>query len=147
LSGKHQHLPHRLARGGREPAHIGETLPTKVVAGNPEGSPSDPLTTDPKGEACHAPESPEIYVTRNTPALIARQGANGVASAAGSLVMHRGTTENAVQASRMCRMAYKEDHLQRDGLREIVGIAYQINLEKRRHSQTTLLKVLDEVKG
>ena len=39
------------------------------------------------------------------------------------------------------------DHLQRDGLREIVGIAYQINLGKRRHSQSTLLKVLDEVKG
>jgi hypothetical protein len=41
-----------------------------LTKGNPEGSPSDPLTTDPKGEACHAPESPEIYVTRNTPALI-----------------------------------------------------------------------------
>jgi hypothetical protein len=48
-----------------------------VAAGNPEGSPSDPLTTDPKGEACHASESPKIYVTRNTPALIARQGAYG----------------------------------------------------------------------
>jgi hypothetical protein len=48
-----------------------------VAAGNPEGSPSDPLTTDPKGEACHAPASPEIYVTRNTPALIAVRGANG----------------------------------------------------------------------
>jgi hypothetical protein len=77
LSGKHQHLPHRLARGGREPAHIGETLPADVAAGNPEGSPSDPLTTDPKGEARRAPESPEIYAARNTPALIARQGANG----------------------------------------------------------------------
>jgi hypothetical protein len=42
-----------------------------MTKGNPEGSPSDPLTTDPKGEACHAPESPEIHVTRNTPALIA----------------------------------------------------------------------------
>ena len=72
-------MPHRLARDGREPAHIGETLPATVAAGNPEGSPSDPLTTDPKGEACHAPESPEIYVTRNTPALIERQGANGAA--------------------------------------------------------------------
>jgi hypothetical protein len=41
-----------------------------VAAGNPEGSPSDPLTTDPKGEACHASESPKIYVMRNTPALI-----------------------------------------------------------------------------
>jgi hypothetical protein len=68
-------------------------------------------------------------------------------SAAGSLVMHRGTPEHAVQAARMCRMAYKEGHLQRDGLREIVGIAYQMNLGRRRHSQATLLKVLDEVKG
>jgi hypothetical protein len=50
-----------------------------LTKGNPEGSPSDPLTTDPKGEACHAPESPEIHVTRNTPALIERQGAYGVA--------------------------------------------------------------------
>jgi hypothetical protein len=50
-----------------------------LTKGNPEGSPSDPLTTDPKGEACHAPESPEIYVMRNTPALIERQGAYGVA--------------------------------------------------------------------
>jgi hypothetical protein len=75
LSGKHTNLPRRLARGDREPAHIGETLLPKLAEGDPEGSPSDPLTTDPKGEACHAPESPEIYVTRNTPALIARQGA------------------------------------------------------------------------
>ena len=50
-----------------------------MAAGNPEGSPSDPLTTDPKGEACHASESPKIYVTRNTPALIERQGAYEVA--------------------------------------------------------------------
>ena len=57
-------------RGDREPAHIGETLLSKLTKGNPEGSPSDPLTTDPKGEACHASESPKIYVMRNTPALI-----------------------------------------------------------------------------
>jgi hypothetical protein len=48
-----------------------------VAAGNPEGSPSDPLTTDPKGEARHAPGSLEIYVMRNTPALIAVRGADG----------------------------------------------------------------------
>jgi hypothetical protein len=53
LSGKHQHLPRRLVRGGREPAHIGETQ-LACPAGDPEGSPSDPLTTDPKGEACRA---------------------------------------------------------------------------------------------
>ncbi len=49
--------------------------------------------------------------------------------------------------SRVCRMVEQGDHLQRDGLREIVSIAYQMNLGKRRHSQATLLKVLDEVKG
>ncbi len=64
-------------RGDREPAHIGEAL-LPLAEGDPEGSPRDPLTTDPKGEACHVPESSEIYVTRNTPALIARQGAYGV---------------------------------------------------------------------
>ena len=49
--------------------------------------------------------------------------------------------------SRVCRMIEQGDHLQRDGLREIVGIAYEMNLGKRRHSKATLLKVLDEVKG
>jgi LAGLIDADG endonuclease len=233
LSGKHNHLPHRLARDGREPAHIGETLPAKVAAGNPEGSPSDPLTTDPKGEACHASESPKIYVTRNTPALIERQGANGVAVPLDPWFV-TGLTEGEgcfcvsiaireklraglevrpsfslslnqkdlklledLQAffgcgwireskgdrtfkyevrsirdlsvvilphferfplrgykatscagfSHVCRMVVQGDHLQRDGLREIVGIAYQINLGKRRHSQARLLQVLDEVKG
>ncbi len=48
--------------------------------------------------------------------------------------------------SHVCRMVEQGDHLQRDGLREIVGIAYQINLGKRRHSQAALLRVLDEVK-
>ena len=37
-------------------------------------------------------------------------------------------------------------HLQRDGLRSIVEVAYRMNLGKRRHSQTALLRVLDEVK-
>jgi hypothetical protein len=49
--------------------------------------------------------------------------------------------------SRVCRMMEQGHHLQRDGLREIVGVAYQMNLGKRRHSQTALLRVLDEVKG
>ncbi len=49
--------------------------------------------------------------------------------------------------SRVCRMVEQGDHLQRVGVREIVGIAYQINLGKRRHPEATLLKVLDEVKG
>ena len=49
LSGKN-YLPRHSARGGRVPAHIGEALPP-LAKGNPEGSPSDPVTTDPKGEA------------------------------------------------------------------------------------------------
>jgi hypothetical protein len=233
LSGKQEYLPRRLARGGREPAHIGETLPANVAAGNPEGSPSDPLTTDPKGEACHASERPKIYVMRNTPALIERQGANGVAvpldpwfvtgltdgegcfcisfavraklrtglevrpsfslslnekdlllleglqaffdcgwiresksdrtfkyevrsigDLTGSILPHferfplRGyKARSCAGFSKVCRMVEQGDHLQRVGLREIVGIAYRMNLGKRRHSEATLLKVLDEVKG
>jgi LAGLIDADG DNA endonuclease family protein len=231
LSGKHNHLPRRLARGDREPAHIGETL-LPSAEGNPEGSPSDPLTTDPKGEACHAPESPEIHMMRNTPALIKRQGAYGVAvpldpwyvtglsdgegcfcislavrsklrlgvevrpsfslslnerdlglledlraffgcgwireskidrtfkyearsigDLMGIIVPHferfplRGDKARSCAGfSRVCRMIEQGDHLQRDGLREIVGIAYEMNLGKRRHPKTTLLRVLDEVK-
>jgi hypothetical protein len=71
LSGKN-YLPRRSARGGRVPAHIGEALPTSV-AGNPEGSPSDPVTTDPKGEAGRdvARRRGEGAIC-NTPALISR---------------------------------------------------------------------------
>ncbi len=43
-------MPRHSAKGGRAPAHIGEALPP-LAKGNPEGSPSDPVTTDPKGEA------------------------------------------------------------------------------------------------
>ena len=232
MSGKHQHLPRRLARGGREPAHIGETLPANVAAGNPEGSPSDPLTTDPKGEACRASESPKIYATCNTPALIARQGAyevdlpldpwfvtgltegegcfcislavraklrvglevrpsfslslnqkdlelledlqsffgcgwireskgdrtfkyeaRAINDLLGTILPHferfplRGCkAKSCAGFLHVCRMIEQGDHLQRDGLREIISVAYQINLGKRRHSQAALLKVLDEVK-
>ena len=232
MSGKHKHLPHRLARGDREPAHIGETLPVKMAAGNPEGSPSDPLTTDPKGEACRAPESPEIYAMRNTPALFQRQGAyeaavpldpwyvTGLADGEGcfcvslairvklrlglevrpsfslslnerdlrlledlqaffgcgwiresktdrtfkyearsigdltsQILPHferfplRGDKARSCAGFfRVCRMIEQGDHLQRDGLREIVGIAYEMNLGRRRHSKIALLRVLDEVK-
>jgi hypothetical protein len=31
-------------------------------------------------------------------------------------------------------------------MREIIGIAYEINLGRRRYSRETLLRVLDEVK-
>jgi hypothetical protein len=218
-------------RGDREPAHIGETLLPSAV-GNPEGSPSDPLTTDPKGEACHRPGSPEIHVTRNTPALIARQGAYGVAmpldpwyvtgltdgegcfcvsfairaklrlglevrpsfslslnekdldllenlqaffkcgwiresksdrtfkyearsirDLTDMIVPHferfplRGDKARSCAGfSRVCRMIEQGDHLQRAGLREIVDVAYEMNLGKRRHSKATLLRGLDEVK-
>lgn len=47
----------------------------------------------------------------------------------------------------ICQMIEQGDHLQRQGMREIVAIAYEMNLGKRRHSQATLLQVLGEVKG
>jgi LAGLIDADG endonuclease len=71
LSGK-ENLPRRSARNGRVPAHIGEALPAKVAAGNPEGSPSDPLTTDPKGEAGRIAAKAANLRARNTPALISK---------------------------------------------------------------------------
>ena len=49
--------------------------------------------------------------------------------------------------SQVCRMVWQGDHLKRDGMREIVAIAYEMNLGKRRHDEATLLRVLDEVKG
>ena len=204
-----------------------------MAEGNPEGSPSDPLTTDPKGEACHASESPKIYVMRNTPALIERQGANGrvvpldpwfvtgltegegcfcislairaklrtglevrpsfslslnekdlelledlqaffgcgwirrskgdrtfkyevrsIGDLTGVVLPHferfplRGyKAQSCAGFAQVCRMVEQGDHLQRGGLRKTVGIAYRMNLGKRRHSQATILRVLDEVKG
>jgi hypothetical protein len=204
-----------------------------VAAGNPEGSPSDPLTTDPKGEARRAPESPEINATRNTPALIARQGAYGnevpldpwfvtgltegegcfcisfavraklrtglevrpsyslslnerdaglledlqaffgcgwiresksdrtfkyevraIGDLTDDILPHferfplRGCKARSCAGfSRVCRMVEQGHHLQRDGLRAIVDIAYELNLGRRRHSRSDLLKVLGEVKG
>jgi hypothetical protein len=203
-----------------------------VAAGNPEGSPSDPLTTDPKGEACRASESPKIHATRNTPALIVRQGAyevdvpldpwfvtgltegegcfcisfairaklraglevrpsfslslnqrdlslledlqsffgcgwireskgdrtfkyeaRSIGDLLGVILPHferfplRGCkAKSCAGFSLVCQMIEQGDHLQRDGLREIVDVVYQINLGKRRHSRATLLRVLDEVK-
>jgi hypothetical protein len=48
--------------------------------------------------------------------------------------------------SAVCEMIKQGDHLRRESLREIVDVAYELNLGKRRHSKATLLKVLDEVK-
>ncbi len=49
--------------------------------------------------------------------------------------------------SQVCRMVEQGDHVQRDGLRVIVGIAYDFGVGKRRRTRSDLLKVLDEVKG
>ena len=232
MSGKNN-LPRQLVRAGREPAHIGETLPALAAAGDPEGSPSDPLTTDPKGEACRASAGPTIYATCNTPALIARQGAYGravsldpwfvtgltdgegcfcislairaklrtrlevrpsfalslnemdlqlledlqaffacgwireskndrtfkyevrsIGDLAGKILPHferfplQGRKARSCAGfSHACRMVEQGRHLQRDGLRETVDIAYEMNLGRRRHSRATILRVLDEVKG
>ena len=232
LSGKHD-LPSRPARGGDWPAHIGEALPAYLAAGNPEGSPSDPVTTDPKGEVGSPAAEPQIYAAHNTPALALSQGRLRSSPDAGSLVCDRPSggrrmllrllhspseTEArtrvrpsfalslnerdrellvALQAffgcgwiresrgdrtfkyearsvaeltdsilphfgryplrgskatsfagfSRVCRMIEQGDHLRRDGLREIVRIAYDMNLGKRRFAREELLRALGEVKG
>ena len=48
---------------------------------------------------------------------------------------------------RVCEMVEQGDHLRRDRLREIVRIAYRMNPGRRRYTEASLLKVLDEVKG
>jgi hypothetical protein len=48
---------------------------------------------------------------------------------------------------RICQMIGQGNHLERDGLRAIIGIACEMNLGKRRYSRAQLLRVLDEVKG
>jgi hypothetical protein len=49
--------------------------------------------------------------------------------------------------ARVCQMIGQGDHLRRGGMEEIVRIAYEMNLGKRRRSQATLLRALGEVKG
>jgi hypothetical protein len=49
--------------------------------------------------------------------------------------------------SRVCWLIEQGDHLKRRGLREIVRIAYEMNLGKRRYPQAELLRMLGEVKG
>ena len=76
LSGKN-YLPRHFVRSDRVPAHIGEALPP-LAKGNPEGSPSDPVTTDPKGEAGRIVASAtKEGATCNTPALITTRAAYG----------------------------------------------------------------------
>ena len=203
------------------------SLPTaQAVNGNPEGSPSDPVTTDPKGEARR------IGAAGNTPALIKERDNYGAVAldpwfvtglaegegcfcisfslrsklrtgievrpsfalalnerdrtlledlqiyfGCGSIRESRGdrtfkyesrsTTELLDQIvphferyplrgdkrrsfsgfAQVCRMIEQGDHLERDGLRQIVTLAYETSLGKRRHTQDQLLRVLDEVKG
>ena len=47
----------------------------------------------------------------------------------------------------VCEMMRQGHHLRPDGMEEIIGIAYGMNLGKRRYSASTLLRTLDEVKG
>ena len=219
-------MPYHSVRSDREPAHFGEALPAVVAAGNPEGSPSDPVTTDPKGEAGGA------VAACNTPALITTRDTYGAAAldpwfvtglaegegcfcisfslraklraglevrpsfalslnerdlallrdlqsyfGCGSIRESRGdrtfkyesrsTSELLARIvphfrafplrgnkrrsftgfARICQMIEQGDHLERDGLREIVRLTYETSLGKRRYTQDQLLRVLDEVKG
>ena len=42
----------------------------------------------------------------------------------------------------VCRMVEQGDHLRRDGLRQIIEIAYETNLGKRRLAKDDLLRAL-----
>ena len=227
MSGKY-YLPRRPARGGSKSGSYRGSLPAARAAanGNPEGSPRDPVTTDPKGEACR------IVAACNTPALIKERDTyeavaldpwyvTGLADGEGCFcvsfskrpgmrmglevrpsfalslterdrpvleelrmffgcgsIRHsrsdktfkfeaRSTHELTKRViphfeshplvggkvrsfegfARICRMIGQGNHLERDGLREIIGIACEMNLGKRRYSREQLLRVLDEVKG
>ena len=49
--------------------------------------------------------------------------------------------------SEVCRMVWQGHHLERDGLRRIIDIAYELNLGRRRYPREHLLRALSEVKG
>jgi hypothetical protein len=224
LSGK-EHLPRRSARADSKPAHIGEAFLAKPD-GDPEGSPSDPVTTDPKGEARRhvAPgNTPALIKTRDVyeAAALDPWFVTGLAEGEGCFCVsfatraklrlglevrpsfalslnerdrelledlkaffgcgwiresrsdrtfkyearsaselldyvvphferyplhgNKATSFDAFAA--VCRMIGQGDHLTRDGLRQIVMIAYEMNLGKRRYEQAQLLRMLDQVKG
>jgi hypothetical protein len=220
-------LPRRSARSGRVPAHIGEALPP-IAKGNPEGSPSDPVTTDPKGEAGCEAALRQMDATCNTPALITTRAAYGdrvpldpwfvsdltegegcfcisfalrrklrtglevrpsfslslnerdlellrdlqaffgcgwireskadrtfkyearsVGDLLDSVIPHferhplRGSKARGFAAfADVCRMIEQGDHLERNGLRSIIDIAYEMNLGKRRLARDDLLRAL-----
>jgi LAGLIDADG endonuclease len=208
-------------RSHRRPAHIGEAFLAQPD-GNPEGSPSDPVTTDPKGEVVSR------KADDNTPALVEAQGVYGAAvaldpwyvsgltegegcfcvsfakrsklrlglevrpsfslslnerdadllhrlqvffgcgwirespsdrtekyevRAIGDLNQRilphferfplRGNKARSLQSfAVVCQMIGQGEHLKRKGLRQIVDIATEINLGKRRYSKEELLRAL-----
>jgi hypothetical protein len=224
-------LPCRSARGGEDRLISGK--PARHPAnGNPEGSPSDPVTTDPKGEARRLAVQPQLSATGNTPALTEGMSSYGaaaldpwyvtgltegegcfcisfslrsrlrarlevrpsfslslnekdrrlladlqaffgcgwirqsrsdrtykyevrsIADLLSRILPHfecfplKGSKATSFRGfSLVCRMIGQGDHLERHGLTEIVRIAYEINLGKRRYSQAALLRELCEVKG
>ena len=223
------------SRKGRQQDRLISGKPARRIAanGNPEGSPSDPVTTDPKGEVGSPAAQPQIYGSHNTPALALRKGAYGVRQTldpwyvtglaegegcfcvsftrrrnlrlglevrpsfalslnerdrelledlqaffgCGWIRESRGDRTFKYEArsaadllefvvphfesyplsgskamsfagfSKVCRMIEQGDHLTRAGLQEIVRIAYEMNLGKRRFAQEELLRALGEVKG
>jgi hypothetical protein len=49
--------------------------------------------------------------------------------------------------ARVCEMMWQGHHLRPDGMAQIVTLAHEMNLGKRRHSASALLRTLSEVKG
>jgi hypothetical protein len=47
----------------------------------------------------------------------------------------------------VCQMIGQGDHLRPEGMADVVRIAYEMNLGKRRQSASALLRTLSEVKG
>ena len=195
--------------------------------------PIDPVTTDPKGEACRPGCSPELVAACNTPALAkgmdvyedqlaldpwyvtgltegegcfcvsfavrpkmrtglearpsfslslnerdrdllqglqqffgcgwiresrsdrtfkyeVRSAANLTASVVPHFEQHplRGNKARSFAGfAEVCRMVRQGDHLTREGMSDIVNIAYEMNLGKRRYPRAALLRTLGEVKG